>query len=53
MNPLVKKFVDAAKANDDEKAVEAAGEIASVILNDIRRIADALETIAKKSAEQK
>lgn len=50
MNPLIKCFVEAMKADDENAARDAAAEIASVLLNDIRRIADALEAIAKKNS---
>jgi len=50
MSDLVKRFVDAVKADDEKAALDAAAEIASALLNDIRRIAAALEVIAKKSA---
>lgn len=50
MNEQVKRFVDAVKANEEEKALEVGAEIVSGLLNDVRRIADAIEQIAKRNS---
>ena len=50
MNEQVKAFVAAVKANEEEKALEIAAGIVSVLLNDVRRIADAIEQIAKRNS---
>lgn len=50
MNEYVKRLVDSIKANDEAAGIDAAAEIASVLLNDLHRVADALEAIAKSQA---
>jgi hypothetical protein len=49
MNEEIKKFIDAVKADNEQAALEAGANIIGSLLNDVRRIADAIEAIAKKS----
>lgn len=44
----VKKFVEAMNHSDEKAALEAAANIIGAFLNDVRRIADAVEALAKK-----
>lgn len=48
MNEQVKKFLDAIKASDEEKALDLGAEIIGGLLSDVRRIADAIAALADK-----
>lgn len=50
MNEQIKELVDAVKANEEEKALEIGAEIIGGLLSDVRRIADAIEQIAKRNS---
>jgi hypothetical protein len=50
MNEHVKNLIDAIKADDQQKGIEAAGAIASQLLNDLHRVADALEKLASQNS---